>query len=363
MIRAMETFSRCSAGPVVLIHEHVTGGGVDDEVIPASWLVEGTAMRRALAHDFASAGTRVWMTLDTRMPAEPGPWTIERIAPGQACERLREIGRRADLTIPIAPETGGALRDLAECISDSGGRSLGSTRDAIDLTADKVRLCAHLAGIGVPTPASIRVVLREGLPRDVSYPAILKPIDGAGCADTLLLGTADDPLVSSYPRDSGLLQPLVHGEPRSATFLAQPGRQAVLLCVARQFIDIVGGRLAYRGGKILTEDLPPDHSARAAIRSIPGLAGLVGVDYVVDPASRASVVIEINPRPTTSCVGLIAGLGPGRLARYWLESIWGGSRSSSGAPELPTHSIDFRADGWTSGTESSVPHETPGPWA
>lgn len=186
-------------------------------------------MRRALAHDFASAGTRVWMTLDTRMPAEPGPWTIERIAPGQACERLREIGRRADLTIPIAPETGGALRDLAECISDSGGRSLGSTRDAIDLTADKVRLCADLAGIGVPTPASIRVVLREGLPRDVSYPAILKPIDGAGCADTLLLGTADDPLVSSYPRDSGLLQPLVHGEPRSADI---PGAARAASCPA-----------------------------------------------------------------------------------------------------------------------------------
>ena len=58
-------------------------------------------MRRAIAADFAAlAGglARVIVTLDARLPDDPGPWTIERIARGRASDRVRELAAR-----PILP--------------------------------------------------------------------------------------------------------------------------------------------------------------------------------------------------------------------------------------------------------------------
>ena len=57
---------------------------------------------------------------------------------------------------------------------------------------------------------------------------------------------------------------------------------------------------------------------RRAVASIPGLRGFVGVDFLWNPARCEAVVLEINPRPTTSFVGLSRLLPAGWLARAWL---------------------------------------------
>lgn len=307
------------------------GGG-----LPASWLAEGSAMRRALAGDFAAAGARVAMTLDARLPDEPGPWTTIRARPGRGAGSVPALASRADHTILIAPETGGLLAGLARSVARRGGRSLGSTPEAIELAADKLRLADRLLAAGVPTPESRLVRPGRGLPRDASYPAVLKPIDGAGALDTLLVGSPDDPIVATYPGETGLLQPFVPGEPRSASFLIGTGRPARLVAVGRQEIAVGAGRFAYLGGTILADGLADDHPARRAVAAVPGLAGLVGVDYMHDPRTGGAVVLEINPRPTTSCVGLVAALGPGRLASAWLDPT---------AEATPSRACTFRADG------------------
>ena len=167
----------------VLVHEYVTGGGLAGQPLPESWASEGRAMRRALASDFAEVpGVRVLMTLDARLPDEPGPWTIVRVADPSA---IVSIAAEADHTAPIAPETGGVLTELARILP----RSLGSSPDAIALAGDKLRLAAHLTDLGLPTPLSIVVRLRDGLPRDFEYPAVLKPIDGAGAIGSVLAVT------------------------------------------------------------------------------------------------------------------------------------------------------------------------------
>ncbi len=60
---------------VVLVHEWVTGGGLSGSPLPASWEREGSAMRRAIAAEFAALSTeeiKVVMTLDARLPEEAG---------------------------------------------------------------------------------------------------------------------------------------------------------------------------------------------------------------------------------------------------------------------------------------------------
>ena len=304
----------------MLVVEHVTGGGLAGRDLPTSWAAEGSAIRRALAKDFAAVpGVQVVMTLDARLPEELGPWTVVRVGAGDYGSTLDRLVAEAESTAPIAPETSGALRDLLERIDLGGGRSLGSTVEAVELAGDKLRLAEHLERHGIPTPPSRRAFRDGPLPRDIAYPAVIKPIDGAGSVGTRWVHSASDLSAWADP-DLGpvaLIQPFFVGEPRSATFLARPGLPARLLGVGRQDVIRIGASFAYRGGTLLDEELSLDHPARLAVDSIEGLAGPVGVDYLQTPDGPVTV-IEVNPRPTTSCVGLVVALGPGRLGSAWL---------------------------------------------
>src|SRR5205814_157736 len=101
-------------------------------------------------------------------------------------------------------------------------------------------------------------------------------------------------------------------------------------------------RVSYRGG-----ETPIDHAeaarqlALAAVSSIEGLHGWVGVDLVIDDDERP-VIIEINPRPTTSYIGLRRRYPPGALAAAWLS---GDAPGTSGSQTGPPRLVRFDASG------------------
>ncbi len=181
------------SGRTFLVHEWVNGGGLAGRALPASWSAEGLAMRRAIAADFASLPgepVRVIVTSDARLPDEPGPWTTAQIAPEEDTERLHDLAREADFTVLIAPETSGILASLTRDLEQAGARLLGSTAEAIELTADKARLGERLQALAIATPPTQTIVPGVGLPTTAIYPAVLKPVDGAGSMDTFYLTDA-----------------------------------------------------------------------------------------------------------------------------------------------------------------------------
>ncbi len=186
----------------ILVHEWVTGGGLAGSALPVSWAAEGRAMRRAIAADFAclpGKTVRVIVTSDARLPDDPGPWTIMRIAAGDDPRRLRDLARTADSTVLIAPETSGILASLTREFEHAGARLLGSTADAVELAADKARLAARLRELSIDTPPTRTILRGAGLPHDAKFPAVLKPIDGAGSLDTFYLADA-----TSLPACAGI---------------------------------------------------------------------------------------------------------------------------------------------------------------
>ena len=346
----------------IFLHEYVTGGGLAGAALPRSWAAEGGAMRRALAADFASLpGVRVVMTLDDRLPDEPGPWEIARIGPGEERDAFARRAAEADYTALIAPETGGLLFDRARLIEQVGGRPLGADPGAILLAGDKWALGEHLTAQGVPTPPCRRVVPAEGLPDEGIYPAVLKPPDGAGAVDTFLVASGIAPLPDDAMRmPEALLQPFVPGTPMSASFLVDARGRAQVVGVCRQRIDGKGGRFSYRGGTVPAgEGVPLDPVARA-IDLVAGLRGWVGVDFLWDETRRHVTVLEVNPRPTTSYVGFRRLLAPGELAAAWLRGIEGttGATPDSLDERIREHApLTFAADGTILGDH---PGEFPG---
>jgi predicted ATP-grasp superfamily ATP-dependent carboligase len=151
-----------------------------------------------------------------------------------------------------------------------------------------------------------------------------------------------------------LLQEFVPGDALSATFLVGPHGAIVLVGIGRQRIERSDRAFAYLGGSL---PLPPQLACEGplqAIRAVDGLRGLVGVDFIRDPRTGRSAVLEVNPRPTTSVVGLLSLLPAGRLARAWLDLFGepgkGTASECEGCGIIPLdrgRTVDFEPNGAT----------------
>jgi len=323
----------------------VTGGGLAGKPLPPSWAAEGAAMRRAIAADLATIeGLEVAVTLDARLPDEAGPARVIRADRGLVLH-LFGPPRQYDLIVVIAPEADlklGGYTDLAEHF---GSRTAGCSLEAIARCGDKYQLGRRLAKAGLPCPRGWRVHRGAPQPVRLPFPAVVKPIDGAGSVDTLVIDDPDEWEVNVRGLERMMAQPFVPGDPVSVSFLVGDDGEAWPLGVARQRIERVDNHLIYRGG-ILPIDEPAaiEVATRAIAEAGPGLFGWVGVDLIVGPGGDVTV-IEINPRLTTSYIGWRVRYPPGALARAWLDLIEG--RRPTLGPPRPGPATTFDADGTT----------------
>lgn len=251
-----------------------------------------------------------------------------------------------DWAVVIAPEFDGVLLRLCEQIRATGCRLLGPAPSAITLTADKLALAQHWHEHGVPTPPTVSLDARYS----ISYPAVLKPRDGVGSEHVHLCSSPDvvDALTAQLHATGWqrpmILQPFVPGQAASVAFLIGP-EQVLPLSPCYQHLS-TDGCFTYQGGAL---PMPPPLAERSvtlgqrAIANISGLRGYVGVDIVLGPNPNGAqdFAIEINPRFTTSYVGLRAHADFNiaallfRLARGELGCF----------PRWHPHSVYFQPDG------------------
>jgi predicted ATP-grasp superfamily ATP-dependent carboligase len=329
----------------VFVYEHLCAGGTAAAPALGALHAEGWAMLSAVLEDFGRVpGVEVVTVLDERLTAAPPQVRVER--PGTP---FAALAGACDYTLIIAPECDGLLWELNRQAEAAGGRLLGSSPDAVRLTGDKLALAEHLCQHDIRTPPCAAYAA-GAVPPEAWWPVVWKPRFGAGAVATFLVRRREDfAAFARAAREEGwagetVVQPFVAGQAASVAALVGAGRPLALL-PATQTITC-DGRFHYQGGRIpLRAELGRRAVALAlqAVAAVPGLRGYVGVDVVLGDAEDGSRdwVIEINPRLTTSYVGLRA-LARSNLAEAILRLAAG---QPVAAIDWQEGSVYFRADG------------------
>ncbi len=322
--------------------------------------------------------------------------------PEEEREVFARLCHETDATYVIAPELDDELsRRVSVAFRSAKERpfaerkttlhSCNSSVEAIDLCGDKWALYEHFTRCGIPSIPTARVN-DESI--SFPWPRVLKLRMGAGSQGMQRVASPAewDAAIRQYDSRNrcteAIAQPLIRGRSLSVGAIIDRVGTVHLLPVADQFIDPEQG-FAYLGGRIpaTTETgardgcirplavpfRPPlphsrvhsesridcggegaerteyrhlanapalDSLIRETLSTIPGLFGYVGVDVLLPESSpETPLIVEINPRLTTSYVGYQ------KLCRNNLAALWIGEEA------LPQHlrwrpgDVEFNAAG------------------
>ena len=299
----------------IFVYESITAGGFGKSPVPPALLAEGRMMLEALLADLLSLQAhRLSVQVDRRylpqIRSRPGLQVVDGRNREDHCFQ-RMVGE-ADAAFLIAPETGGRLKALTAVVEACGKVVVGSGTTAIEAAGDKMVTFRRLKACGIPTPKTL--LLRPAddplsIGRRLDYPVVVKPVDGVGCHSVFI---AQQP--SELERtiaaagqealgESLLAQTYVEGVHASVSFLTDGARSLPLTLNLQRIRG--RRRLRYDGGCVPFHHPLRSlafHRATEVVQAIPGLKGYVGIDLVL--TDHDAVVIEVNPRLTTSYVGV-----------------------------------------------------------
>jgi|GEM_PF-383797 len=332
---------------------------------------EGRAMLESLAHDAArDASLDVTVLIDREgrvaLPAinVPAGVRVCQVHAQAEIDVLARLAAKADWTLIVAPETAGILAARVAAARMAGGRVAAPSAHFMALATDKQATCLALAAAGVPVPAGGILDPSLPLPQGFFLPAVRKARasasgDGLEILDghevSRLQQNGNDFLASSRrstampASQSQRVEAFIEGLPVGVSCLCGP-LGITLLPAVRQLFS-TGVSPDYLGGSLpLTDDLNTraHQLARRALAALidhssahpsahPGEArdqhptskgsaacGWVGVDMILGAREdgRGDRVLEINPRLTTSFVGL-AQLFQTSLVRSILDAASG----------------------------------------
>jgi len=307
----------------LLIYEHVSGGGFADELIPSGVLSEGFGMLRTLISDLKAAGHYVTTTLDSRLARLNPPIGADCIVPVFSSREvqvaIRKISESADAAYVIAPETEGVLQSLVESVEQTGVASLNCPASTIGKVVDKTVLQASLKKLGMPTPETITFSVADGVEEikraihgKLNFPLIFKPSNDVGCCGLSVVTNerqvagAVGKIKRESPSKRFVAQEFITGAAASVSLIST-GSDALSISLNRQDVTIGAPDAisSYSGGLV-----PFDHPLRPRafavaekiVKSFRDLRGYGGVDLVL--TEEEAVAIEVNPRLTTSYIGL-----------------------------------------------------------
>lgn len=303
------------AKPIIFVCEFITAGGFSADDLPPSLLNEGLMMRDALLKDIAVLNDyHIISCHDYRLQAPAQVQKSEAVTAGNFDQVFDELLLEADMVWLIAPETDGILLNLSQRCQKKNVLQIGCGLETIQVCSYKTRTAEALQAAGIPTlpVMSVEAWLQMFDQHSLSASQqkwIIKPEDGAGCDGIFLF---DSPhAMAAWLRAGGasekhICQPYQVGIAASFSMLCKHGDAWLLSCNLQHLAEQHHG-LKLTGITLnALEDIGGEVAklAKKIAQMLPDALGYVGVDVVIDPHTKEIFVIEINPRLTTSYVGL-----------------------------------------------------------
>jgi predicted ATP-grasp superfamily ATP-dependent carboligase len=317
----------------VLVHEWCCSGGLAGRVPGEDFeniAREGRSMLEALAADAAKDASLdvtvlVDASQDIRLPTET---RVRKVTLGNGSDDLVDASVAADWTIIVAPETAGLLADLVARVRTAGGRVIAPSGEFISIAADKQAAVLALAAAGIPVPAGRSLDPGAGWPEGFHVPAVRKARAGVGCDELVIVAAGDQHPAPA--KEAARLEAFLAGTPVGVSCLCGPAGINVLPPVRQRFSG--GAAPRYLGGSLPCDALLAVRAERLARRAVEAVSrashcnalGWVGVDMILGDRDdgRGDRVLEVNPRLTTSFVGL-AALFPQSLVRAMIDAAEG----------------------------------------
>jgi len=306
----------------LLIYEHFSAGGFRKEESASSVLSEGFGMLRTAIKEASNAGHSVRTILDGQIAEFNPPLDADRKITAtsllDAENSLFEIAGNCDATYIIAPATDDKLQKLVQRMQHNKSLCLTSTARAIADASNKALLHKKVGKLGLKSPKTIAFAPTndpnaavEAVSNQLGFPAILKPAKSDGCEALRIVENEEQTRnviarFSNFEGHSFIAQEFVQGIAASVSLITN-GTKAWPITLNRQNISLnsLSRDSTYNGGitpfnhKLITSAFA---AAKSVTESIEGLQGYVGVDVVL--TKTGPVVIEINPRLTTSYIGI-----------------------------------------------------------
>jgi len=268
-------------------------------------------MRDALLQDLSSSGYVAHTTIDARLSAP------------EHCERCSTVNKQDDVWAQweaailsvdavwiIAPETDGYLARVTALALASGKTVIGCDLTSIQIFSNKLHTTELLTQSNI---ASIPSYTWQNWPVDMATTWLAKPNDGAGCEETVVFDSAKQlqSWLRQVPQPTRyVIQPYISGDAASITCIVHKGRAHVLSCNTQE-ISLEDNRLRFDGCLVngMKQHWPTFETlANQVARLFPnGMTAYIGIDVIVNPSN--TMVVEINPRLTTSYVGLERATG------------------------------------------------------
>ncbi len=307
----------------IIVYEHVSGGGYAEQVIPPSVLAEGFGMLRSVVADFKDAGHEVTVLLDARIAKLHPQIEVSKILPihyhKEAEKLLSKNAKINDATYIIAPETAGTLQSLVELAEKTGQISLNCKSSAINIVSNKAVLYESLQSNGFLTPKTLilksntsTAKVKQTIKLELNYPVVVKPADGVACIGLSVVKNEAqiEKALAKVKTNSAnkylIIQEFKNGESASVSLLSN-GKRARALSLNKQNLTLSDpdSVSSYDGGCVPFEHPLREEAfalAENVVESFSGLQGLVGVDLIL--AAQRAFVVDVNPRLTTSNIGL-----------------------------------------------------------
>ena len=299
----------------ILVFEYITGGGLAQEELPASLAREGGLMLKALINELALLpSVKLTVLLDRRCNTIDLPKTIEIIwvsANQSVHDLLPALIDASDLVWPIAPEMESQLLNISKLVEDKSKRLLNSSSESIAICSDKLATVQVLKKNNVS--AIIDAQQLDEFSQQFMGQWVIKPKDGVGCLDCFIVSSkAEFNEIIKQIKDpiNYLIQPYIKGESLSLSCLFKNGI-AWLLCCNKQLVSIKQGQFELNACQVniaISNRAVYLYLINQVAKAIPGLWGYVGID-IIQPEDGQVLIVEINPRLTTSYAGIAQALG------------------------------------------------------